>query len=84
MQAKLYIQILLKKEKDEIAIINNFLPNPKILNDMEKSSKSTAEAIRKKEKIGIFGDYDVDGASATALLGNFFWSIKISGLLLVL
>ena len=57
--------------------IKNFLPNPKILNDMEKSSKRTAEAIRKKEKIGIFGDYDVDGASATALLGNFFSSINL-------
>ena len=57
--------------------IKNFLPNPKILNDMEKSSKRTSEAIRKKEKIGIFGDYDVDGASATALLGNFFSSINL-------
>ena len=44
---------------------------------MEKSSKRTTEAIRKKEKIGIFGDYDVDGASATALLGNFFSSINL-------
>ena len=28
--------------------------------------------LKKNEKIGIFGDYDVDGASATALLGNYF------------
>ena len=28
---------------------------------MEKSSKRAVEAIIKKEKIGIFGDYDVDG-----------------------
>ena len=36
--------------------IKNFLPNPNILNDMSKSSKRTVEAIKKKEKIGIFGD----------------------------
>ena len=30
------------------------------------------------KKIGIFGDYDVDGASATALLGNFFSSLGLS------
>ena len=44
---------------------------------MKKSSKRLLEAIKKFEKIGIFGDYDVDGASSTALLGNFFSSIKI-------
>ena len=30
----------------------------------------------KNEKIGIFGDYDVDGASSTALLGNYFKKIN--------
>ena len=31
----------------------------------------------KKKKIGIFGDYDVDGATSTALLGNFFSELNI-------
>ena len=44
---------------------------------MEKSSKRTVEAIIKKEKIGIFGDYDVDGATSTALLGNYFSELNI-------
>ena len=52
--------------------LKNFLPNPETLVDMKKSSIRTAEAIYNKEKIGIFGDYDVDGASSTALLGKFF------------
>ena len=52
--------------------IKNFLPNPEVINDIQKSTKRTIEAISKKHKIGIFGDYDVDGASATALLANFF------------
>ncbi len=51
--------------------IKNFLPNPYILIDMEKSCKKVSDIISKDSKIGIFGDYDVDGASATALLGNY-------------
>ncbi len=57
--------------------IKNFLPNPEILKDMQKSAKRTIQAISQKHKIGIFGDYDVDGASATALLANFFNSINV-------
>ncbi len=69
-------------KKDEInsflnPSIKNFLPNPDNLIDMEKSSKRTVEAIIKKEKIGIFGDYDVDGATSTALLGNYFSELNI-------
>ena len=44
---------------------------------MEKSSKRVSHAVSKKQKIGIFGDYDVDGASATALLANYFNQINI-------
>ncbi len=58
--------------------IKNFLPNPNNLIDMEKSSKRTFEAIIKDEKIGIFGDYDVDGATSTALLGNYFSELNIN------
>ena len=58
--------------------IKNFLPNPNILIDMEKSSARTAESIMNSEKIGIFGDYDVDGATSTALLGNYFSSLGLN------
>jgi single-stranded-DNA-specific exonuclease len=57
--------------------IKNFLPNPNNLIDMEKSTKRTIAAINKQEKIGIFGDYDVDGATSTALLGQYFSSLNI-------
>ena len=43
---------------------------------MKKTAKRILQSINKGEKIGIFGDYDVDGASSTALLGNFFKLIK--------
>ena len=70
-----------KIKKDEVSSflnpsIKNFLPNPNNLIDMEKSTKRVVEGIRKKEKIGIFGDYDVDGAASTALLGNYFSQLK--------
>ena len=56
--------------------IKNLLPNPFILKDMEKAVDRTIKAISKKEKIGIFGDYDVDGATSTAILGNYFTEIN--------
>ncbi len=52
--------------------IKNSLPNPFILKDMEKTVDRTIKAITNREKIGIFGDYDVDGASSTAVLANYF------------
>ena len=58
--------------------IKNFLPNPNNLVDMKKSTSRVVQAINEKEKIGIFGDYDVDGATSTALLGNFFSHLKLS------
>ena len=56
--------------------IKNILPNPNVLKDMEKTTKRTIQSIINSENIGIFGDYDVDGASSTALLGKFFSEIK--------
>jgi single-stranded-DNA-specific exonuclease len=56
--------------------IKNLLPNPNILKDMEKTVSRALLAIENKEKIGIFGDYDVDGATSTALLGKYFSEIN--------
>ncbi len=58
--------------------IKNFLPNPYTLTDMKKSSLRTLEAIKNNEKIGVLGDYDVDGATSTALLGRYFDELKLS------
>ena len=58
--------------------IKNIIPNPNTLKDMEKTTLRILKAINLKEKIGIFGDYDVDGASSTALMGNYFKKLKQS------
>ena len=51
--------------------IQNLLPNPYSLKDVEKASKKIASAIMNKEKIAIIGDYDVDGATSSALMALF-------------
>jgi single-stranded-DNA-specific exonuclease len=56
--------------------IKNHLPNPFILKDMDLATKRTYEAILNNDKIGIFGDYDVDGATSTAILAKYFISIN--------
>ncbi len=57
--------------------IKNILPNPNNMTDMKKTTLRTFEAISKNEKIAIFGDYDVDGATSTAILGNYFNELNL-------
>jgi single-stranded-DNA-specific exonuclease len=47
------------------------LPDPSHLRDMDKAAARIAAAVMAAEPIGIFGDYDVDGATSSALLANF-------------
>ena len=49
-----------------------FFPDPLIFNDMEKSVERIILALKKKEKISVFGDYDVDGLSSIALIKKYF------------
>ena len=56
--------------------IKNCLPNPLKLKDMGNAIERSYKTIKGKEKIGIFGDYDVDGATSTALLVRYFKSIN--------
>lgn len=51
--------------------IRSLMPDPFTLTDCEKAANRLADAIRAREKVAIFGDYDVDGASASALLWRF-------------
>lgn len=47
------------------------LSPPSLLKDIDKATKRIVSAIEKKEQILIFGDYDVDGVTATSLLYRF-------------
>lgn len=46
------------------------LPDPSVLQDMDKAAERLGDAVRAGETIGIFGDYDVDGATSSALLAR--------------
>ncbi len=48
--------------------IRDLMPDPSVLTDMDKAAARLADAVKKGEKIGIFGDYDVDGAASAAVL----------------
>ncbi|HHT9146529.1 MAG: single-stranded-DNA-specific exonuclease RecJ [Candidatus Brocadiaceae bacterium] len=71
----LLAQVLINRGITDITSARNFLQpqiaalgDPSLLPDIEKASIRINEAVRKKEKIVIYGDYDVDGLSATALM----------------
>jgi single-stranded-DNA-specific exonuclease len=57
---------------NDLNLNNVFLKNK----DFEKSIQIIIDVIKKKEKVCILGDYDVDGSVATSLLKRFFDSLK--------
>ncbi len=54
------------------------LPDPFIMKDMKELSVSITKSILAKKAIGIIGDYDVDGATSTAVMLRFFKRIGVS------
>jgi single-stranded-DNA-specific exonuclease len=53
----------------------NMLHDPFLMKDMDKAVKRLSTAIINNEKILVYGDYDVDGTSAVALLYSFLCEI---------
>lgn len=51
--------------------IKALMPDPSVLVDMDKAARRIADAIGRREKIAVFGDYDVDGAVSAALMRRF-------------
>ena len=51
--------------------LRDFLPDPFCLKDMDKATARLKQALDKKEKITIFGDYDVEGATSASLLVHY-------------
>lgn len=51
--------------------IRALMPDPSTLTDMDKAANHLADAIMARQRVAIFGDYDVDGACSSALLARF-------------
>ncbi len=57
--------------------IRKLMPDPFTVTQMEAATTRIADAVTRGEKIAIFGDYDVDGATSAALLA---WHLRHCGL----
>ena len=52
--------------------LKEMLPDPSHFKDMDKACVRIADAIIAGEKVAVFGDYDVDGATSSAIFKRFF------------
>ena len=57
--------------------IRKLMPDPFTVTQMEAAAHRIADAVARQEKVAIFGDYDVDGATSSALLA---WHLRHCGL----
>ena len=52
--------------------LRDTMPDPYVLADMDVAAKRLASAITDGQRVGVFGDYDVDGVTASAILKSYF------------
>jgi single-stranded-DNA-specific exonuclease len=73
----LFAQILINREIRTVEQAQSFLfgdlsscHDPRLLKDMDRAAERIKAAVNNKEKILVYGDYDVDGVTSTALLAD--------------
>ncbi len=65
-------EILSKRfESDKCKKLSD-IPSPTLFKDIDKATARIVEAIQKKQKISIVGDYDADGVISSVILSEFF------------
>jgi single-stranded-DNA-specific exonuclease len=63
--------------------LSNHLRSPMLFRDMPAATERIVSALQRGEPIGIYGDYDVDGISGSAILVRFFRSLGTEPLLYI-
>jgi single-stranded-DNA-specific exonuclease len=61
--------------------VKALMPDPHALTGMQAAAARLANAVQKGERVAIFGDYDVDGATSSALLARFLRHAGLSPLI---
>lgn len=51
--------------------IKEYMPNPSVLHDMDIAARLIVDAVLSHKKIAIYGDYDVDGITSTAIFVKY-------------
>lgn len=57
--------------------VKEYMPNPSVLRDMDTATKIIADAICANQKIAIYGDYDVDGITSTAVFVKYLRDLGV-------
>jgi len=70
-------KILSDRFKDDTCNCLGEIPKPNSFKDIDKASLRIIEAIDKKQKIAIVGDYDVDGVVSSVILSEFFDDLDV-------
>jgi single-stranded-DNA-specific exonuclease len=80
----LFCQVLRNRGMLDVAMAQGFLApslhdlhDPYLLYGMERAVQRVLEAIHRGEQLAIYGDYDVDGVTGTALLVTFFGELGL-------
>ena len=60
-----------ERQADRYLGCGDFMPDPFMMTDMSLAVDRIRLALARKERIAVFGDYDVDGITATCLLTDF-------------
>ncbi|MFV0475962.1 MAG: single-stranded-DNA-specific exonuclease RecJ [Pikeienuella sp.] len=57
--------------------LKTLMPDPYALRDMERAAKRLAEAALKRQRVAVFGDYDVDGGASSALIRDWLRALGL-------
>jgi len=82
--SKILAQVLVNRKVKSTAEAEKFLKagmddllSPQLFSDMPKAVALVKKAVENKEKVMVFGDYDVDGITSTVLIKNMLVSLGL-------